>query len=161
MLRDPKRGRRARRGATAVELALVLSLCFALFMGIFEYGRILMVRDLMDHAARQGARLAVAGTDYAPGVAGTNGDGTLTQAEVISHVTSMLAGQVASPTITVYATDSGGNALGGVAWNGGTFGTGIAVKVVANYTPMVPTMRILPSTIPLTSVSLMQSEANN
>jgi Flp pilus assembly protein TadG len=161
MLRSPKR-RRPRRGATAVELALVLSLCFALFMGIFEYGRILMVRDLMDNAAREGARLAVAGTDYAPGVSGTNGDGTLTQSEVIAHVSAMLVGQVASPTITVYATDVSGNPLGGgAAWNSGTFATGIAVKIVANYAPMVPTMNILPSSIPLTSISLMQSEANN
>ncbi len=104
----------------------------------------------------------MAGTDYPPGVAGTNGDGTLTQAEIIAHATSMLVGQVPSPTITVYATDSAGNPLGGgAAWNSGVFGTGIAVKVVANYTPMVPTFHILPSTIPLTSISLMQSEANN
>src|SRR5262245_38788079 len=50
----------ARRGAAAVESAVVLSLLMVLVFGIFEYGRFLMVYNLTEFAAREGARTAAA-----------------------------------------------------------------------------------------------------
>lgn len=49
---------RDRRGATAVEFALLLPIMLALIAGVFEYSRVLlaqhMVRDIVDEAARTG-----------------------------------------------------------------------------------------------------------
>src|SRR4051795_1849667 len=55
-LRNP--AARARRGAVAVETAIVLSLVFLLVLGVFEYGRFLMVYNMTEFAAREGARMA-------------------------------------------------------------------------------------------------------
>ena len=45
-----------RRGVTIVEFAVVCTLCLMIFFGIFEFGRIVYVKQLMDNAAREGAR---------------------------------------------------------------------------------------------------------
>ena len=51
-----------RWGATAVETALVMIPLIMFVFGVFEYGRFLMVRQMVDNAAREGARQAVIGT---------------------------------------------------------------------------------------------------
>lgn len=48
-----------RRGAAAVEFALVAPLFLGLVLGIVEFGRAMMVGQLVTNAAREGARLAV------------------------------------------------------------------------------------------------------
>ena len=47
------------RGATLVEFALVMPVFVTLLLGIVEFGRAMMVNQLVTEAARQGARLAV------------------------------------------------------------------------------------------------------
>jgi len=54
-----------RGGATIVEAALVISILFLFMFGIFEYGRFLLVSQLMANAARDGARYASVNTDKA------------------------------------------------------------------------------------------------
>jgi Flp pilus assembly protein TadG len=49
-----------RRGATAVETALVVMPLLMMIFGIFEYGRLLMDWNLLDNAAREGCRYALA-----------------------------------------------------------------------------------------------------
>ncbi len=49
---------RKRRGAAAVELAVVSPLLLALVFGIIEFGWTMMVRETMISAARQGCRTA-------------------------------------------------------------------------------------------------------
>jgi Flp pilus assembly protein TadG len=49
-------GNQWRRGASAVEFAVVASLFFMLILGIFEFSRSFMVMHLLTEAARQGAR---------------------------------------------------------------------------------------------------------
>lgn len=51
--------RRARRGATAVEFALVATVFFMFVFGIFEIGRLMMLQQIMGEACRQGARRAI------------------------------------------------------------------------------------------------------
>lgn len=49
--------KRARRGAAAVELAVVSPLLFAMLFGIIEFGWLFTAQHTMVNAAREGARL--------------------------------------------------------------------------------------------------------
>jgi len=51
--------RRNRRGAAAVEFAVVAPVLFLMVFGMIEYGRAVMVQQIMTNAAREGARSAV------------------------------------------------------------------------------------------------------
>jgi Flp pilus assembly protein TadG len=61
--------RRRESGVTLVESALILVLFFTLLFGVMEAGRFLNVRQVLTHAAREGARFAIApasGTNKLP-----------------------------------------------------------------------------------------------
>lgn len=80
--------RRNRRAAAAVEFALVAPVFFLLVFGMIEYGRMVMVQQVLTNASREGARAAVL-------------DGA-TVATVQNTVTSYLtAGSITGATITV------------------------------------------------------------
>jgi len=51
--------RKAQRGATAVEFALVAMILFSLLLGIMEFGRLMFTWNSAVEATRRGARLAV------------------------------------------------------------------------------------------------------
>jgi Flp pilus assembly protein TadG len=51
--------RRRRRGAAAVEFAIVLPVFVILVFGMIEYGRMVMVQQVITNASREGARRAV------------------------------------------------------------------------------------------------------
>lgn len=57
--RAPRRRRTTRRGATAVEFAVVAPLFFLMVLGAVEFGRGLMCAHLLTNAARQGCRQGV------------------------------------------------------------------------------------------------------
>ncbi len=69
---------RNRRGAALVEFAIVSPLLFLLVFGMIEYGRMIMVQQILTNASREGARLGVL-------------DGTTT-ADVQNSVTNYLTG---------------------------------------------------------------------
>jgi Flp pilus assembly protein TadG len=50
-----------RRGATMVEFAVVAPIFFMIVFGVIEFGRGLMVQQLLTNAARNGARTAILG----------------------------------------------------------------------------------------------------
>ena len=54
-------GKRAtrRRGTSAVEFAVIAPLFFLLILGMIEFGRMIMVQQVITNAAREGARVAV------------------------------------------------------------------------------------------------------
>jgi Flp pilus assembly protein TadG len=80
--------RRNRQGAAVVEFAVVAPLFFLLVLGMVEFGRGIMVQQIMTNASREGARLAVL-------------DSSTTQ-EVKTAVTNYLAnGSVKGATVTV------------------------------------------------------------
>ncbi len=55
--------RRGRRAAAAVELAILLPVVLLpILVGLWELGRIVEVQQIMDNAAREGARQAATGT---------------------------------------------------------------------------------------------------
>ncbi len=49
----------ARRGAAVVEFAVLAPLLFLLIFGMIEYGRMVMVQQLITNASREGARVAI------------------------------------------------------------------------------------------------------
>lgn len=55
----PKLSRDRRRGAAAVEFAIVAPVFFLVVLGIVEFGRMVMVQQVITNAAREGARIAV------------------------------------------------------------------------------------------------------
>ena len=57
---------RRRRGSAVVEFAVVLPLLLTILFGIIEYGYVFMVRQSLQHAAREGCRLASLQTSVPP-----------------------------------------------------------------------------------------------
>ncbi|MGW8256589.1 MAG: TadE/TadG family type IV pilus assembly protein [Thermoguttaceae bacterium] len=51
--------RRKRRGSAVVEFAVVAPLFFMLVFGMIEFGRVIMVQQIITNASREGARYAV------------------------------------------------------------------------------------------------------
>ena len=51
--------RRKRQGTAAVEFAIVAPLFFLLIFGMIEFGRAIMVQQVLTNASREGARVAV------------------------------------------------------------------------------------------------------
>ena len=51
--------RRNRRGTAAVEFAIVAPVFFLLVFGMIEYGRMVMVQQVITNASREGARVGV------------------------------------------------------------------------------------------------------
>jgi len=55
-----------RRGGAIVEFAVVLPLLLTILFGIVEFGYVFLVRQSLQHAAREGCRLASLKTSVAP-----------------------------------------------------------------------------------------------
>lgn len=55
-----------RRAGAIVEFAVILPLLLMILFGIIEFGYVFMVRQSLQHAAREGARLASLQTSQAP-----------------------------------------------------------------------------------------------
>jgi Flp pilus assembly protein TadG len=144
---------------TAVETGIVLLIALTMLMAIFEYGRFLMVRQLAENAAREGARQAVSGTSvYAT-------------SDIQNTVLKYLAGQpllngsgqaLAASDIQVYRADpsTGSPMASDSTWSDAAFGDAIAVKITAKYKPILPTFGFLPSSVPVNTTAVMLSEAN-
>ena len=69
--------RKSRRGAAAIEFAVVAPVFFLLVLSLIEFGRMMMVQQVITNASRRGARLAA--------IEGMN------SANVISEVEDFLA----------------------------------------------------------------------
>ncbi len=131
LVRKP-RGQR-RRGAAAVETAMIMIPLTMLLFGVFEYGRLLMDWNLLNNAAREGCRYAlVNNTD--PSVA----------SKTQTVVTGFMAGRDANFggfTVTLSGTHNGA----ATPVNNLVPGDMITVTVTGNYTllnviPMVPSL---------------------
>ena len=84
--------RKKRRGAAAVEFAVVAPVFLLLVFGMIEYGRMVMVQQVITNASREGARAGVL-------------DGS-SNADVLSVVDQYLSsGSITGATITVTPTN--------------------------------------------------------
>jgi Flp pilus assembly protein TadG len=90
---------RGRSGAQAVETAVVLIWVLMFVMGVFEYGRLMMDWNVLNNAAREGCRYALA-----------NNTSTTISTDVTTLVNSYMGGETASFTgftVTVSGTHNG------------------------------------------------------
>ncbi len=86
--------RKERRGAAVVEFAIVAPVFFVFVLGIIEYGRMVMVYQMLTNSSRLGARMAVL-------------EDTLEQ-DVVNAVTDHLSNLgITGETVTVTAWDQG------------------------------------------------------
>jgi fructose-specific component phosphotransferase system IIB-like protein len=84
--------RRNRQGAAAVEFAIVAPVFFLMIFGMIEFGRAIMVQQILTNASREGAREAVV-------------DGAV-KATVITHVGNYLANSgITGATVTMLDKD--------------------------------------------------------
>ncbi len=152
MVQTARHSRYARRGVAIPETAIVLSVMLVVLLGVFEYGRLVMIRQVLNNAVREGARMAIVGTAAYP---------RTTTDQIIGQVQGFLAGQsLDNVNVQVYLADPAtGENLG--AWDTAPYGGAIAVQIDADYTPILPTsLGILSGPLHLSAVSIMLSEAN-
>jgi Flp pilus assembly protein TadG len=147
-IRKPRSLRRS--GAAAVETALVI-LPFLMFVfGVFEYGRMLMAWNVLNNAAREGCRFALA----------NNTDPTLA-ADVTTQVNARMAGLNTSAFSTFSVTVSGvhsGTTYTGNNVNNLVAGDLITVTVSGTYQFMNIIPGITMPTLVITSAPTMVCE---
>jgi Flp pilus assembly protein TadG len=143
-----------------VEITVVVATVLLLLFGIFEYGRFLMTRQILENATREGARYAVVHTYDRETI------------DVQNQAFSALAGQHSqlegfskTANIAVYRSDNSGNPDSADSnWKNARFGEPIAVRITGSYKPFLPSFLLLavdPSgMIPLQITAVMYSEAN-
>jgi Flp pilus assembly protein TadG len=154
-----KRGIAIRRGVAAVETAIVLVVALVLTFAIYDYSRYFMLSQLVNNAAREGARQAVVNTNtqntttiqntvvqYLAGQNYTNSSGhAFSAADVVVTQVNAATGLPTSP-------DSN--------WYDAPFGSSIKVQVNAKFNSLFPTFGFLPRTINLQGTAVMSSEGN-
>ncbi|HXY36954.1 MAG TPA: TadE/TadG family type IV pilus assembly protein [Planctomycetaceae bacterium] len=141
--------RSSRRGAHAVEAAIVMNIFLLFIFAIMEFGHFIMVKQLMDNAARDGARLAA------------TGQGTVTTAQIEALVTQELVNQApAGMNIQIFQANPTTGANVG-PWQNASLGQPIAVQITGQYVPMVALANLLPLPINVSSQALIYSEFPN
>ena len=133
--------RKHRRGAAAVEFAIVAPVFFLMIFGMIEIGRAIMVQQVITNASREGARLAVL-----PGT---------TTSDVTSRVENILAA-AGVPGATVQILNEGGGDLDPQAAG---YGDVINVTVSVPYSEVswLPTSKYL-SGKTLSASTIMRTE---
>jgi len=112
--------RRQRRGAAAVEFAVVAPVFFLLIFGMIEYGRMVMVQQVLTNASREGARVGV--------VDPPTGQASLSQ--VTSTVNTYLTSAgISGATITAYISQDSGSTWAVADPSTATYGQPIKVSV--------------------------------
>ncbi len=166
--------RAERSGAAVVETAFVLLIVFTLMLGIFEYGRFLMVLNVCENAVREGARLAVvqvtAGKSGAEIAATTDviKDRVIAKLGPVANWLNVTRGQVTVVALDPVAfTDAGG-------WDTARPSDPIAVRIgirqtgsdlptggaAVRYSPAVVGLLNMPNQINIFAQASMGSEAN-
>jgi Flp pilus assembly protein TadG len=149
-----QRRQRRRSGMALVECALVMSICLLFIFGILEYARYVMTKQLLDNAAREGARYAVVHTH----------DATTTQVQdlvdgYLAGQGTQLQGYAKYTTIQVFKANPSTGASTG-PWTDAQFGDVIAVQISGSYKPVLPVFLFMADPMPIQGMCIMKSEAN-
>jgi Flp pilus assembly protein TadG len=157
---------RRRNGATLVETAIVLSFALFLIFSVYEYGRLVMMQQLVENSSREAARFAVANT------------ATATTADVLAQAQTYMCGldgqlQNFNVSVSGVALQTGPVYTQGTTfsdWTQASPTDGVVVTVSGTYAPNLPTIQFLASKIPgmnfqtntitLSATSVMYSEGN-
>lgn len=134
-----KSHRASRRGAAAVEFALVAPIFFVFVFGLIEFGRLVMVQQILTNAAREGCRVAILTTATTTSVKNT----------VTNYLTSAgISG--ATPTVSPDPPSSA------------TSGQSVTVTVTVPFSSVswLPTPQWLGGKT-LTAVSVMRTESTS
>jgi Flp pilus assembly protein TadG len=134
--------RKNRRGAAVVEFAIVAPVFFLLVFGMIEYGRLVMVQQILTNASREGARFAV--------VQSAN-DTTAVQDVVTDYLASASIG--GSPTVSVDWPVSGGSSSSEPVT--------VTVSIPFGQVSWLPSPMFVSSTMPLTAASVMRRESTD
>lgn len=161
-----------RRGAAIVEMAFVLPVFLMFVFGIFEYGRFLMMHQVLHNAARDAARWAVVRSAAPEGAIFTVDTGARLAFEApvdptrpmynVPFIEARLYSQtvgvernLTNMRVRVYVTDPTTlytdppqikPKVGTTAWNQGGFSERLAVQVVGKYSMFTPGILVFGST---------------
>lgn len=127
---------------------MVLPVCLVFLLGLLDFSRVIMLRQVVTNAAREGCRFATVNTS------------TDTTSQVQTYVTNFLGGQqISSLAINVYQADpiTGAN-LG--PWTNAALSNSIGVQITGTIKTVTPTFSMLPSSLPIQVTCIMASEAN-
>jgi Flp pilus assembly protein TadG len=146
-----------RTAAALVETAAIVTLFLMLLFGVLEYCRFLFFRQLIDNAAREGARYAVVNTNSPTVDADTK--------TVIYAKMNNMDKQLQNFTIQLYAADASGNPIPAspgpyASMSTSQFGQYIGVQIDCDYNPITPTLLRANKTVHISVKILMCSEAN-
>lgn len=145
-----------RTAASVVEFAFIAGVFFLMLLGILEYARFLFTIQLVNNAAREGARYAVVNVT------------TTTTSGVQNYVDGCLYGQGANQlvsydktsSITVYKADPTTGQNTGLSWQNATWGDAIGVSITGTYQPLTPGILKLSGNITVTGTAVMTTEDN-
>lgn len=152
-----------RPGAALVEFAVVSIVFFLFLFGIIEFAMIVWVNNIVDSAAREGARYAAVHTNEGAALSDN------VRAEVMKRLAGVQNRFVSfdpDTNITVTAVDpTSGEQLVDVGNNpippeGTGFGQLIQVHITGSYQPLLPGLLRLPSAIPMSGTAVINSESN-
>jgi Flp pilus assembly protein TadG len=147
---------RGQRGATVVEFTFVAIVFFMLMMGIFEYARFLFTQQLLNNAAREGARYAVVNINST----NTVGVQNYVDAYLSGQGANALVSYAATSNISVYQADPTTGLNTGLDWQQATWGSGIGVSISGTYQPILPGLLKLTGSLSVKATCTMTVEAN-
>lgn len=150
-LRWSTTGSFSRRGATTVEMAIVLVPFIMFTFAVIEYGWFMMIQNLIENTARESCRRAVVNTDV------NNNSENLSETSIREQAYKILDNKTLSKLdIQFYRTDSAGGQLEG-DWTTATYQQGVLVEIKGAYHPLFLGWAFKKG-IPVSSKSVMNSE---
>lgn len=184
---DLKQNVHCRRGASIVEMALVVTVLMMLLFGIFEYARFLFVMHITHNAARDAARYAAVNLDKPANFDSANLiDGTgQTLVSIQNYAIARMAGaqsQLVNFQVAVYPVDNVGlyanppvirpksrtvgvypdpfnpNDPNRVPWNQADYTEKIAVTIRGNFRSILPNLLLMQSNIPIQVTGMSTAE---
>lgn len=136
-----------RRGAVAVEMAAVASVFLLILFSIFEYGRYVMVENVLVNAVREGSRYAMVHCQ----------DATV-QTDIQTVIKQRMAGldaQLSGFTVTAYPTNNQAAPLSSTYPD-----DPITVKATGTFKALFPLLPYVPSSFTMASSCTMTCEGN-
>jgi Flp pilus assembly protein TadG len=141
-----------RRGAAAVETAVVIGLFLLFLFSIFEYGRLVMLENLIINAAREGCRYAIV----------HSADATVVT-DVQTQCTNRLGNQQSQfpdLKIEIFPSSSPTSVNDTTAMNNLQPDDSITVRITGTFSTMFPTLLFMPVSFQMKSSAIMTSEGN-